>query len=52
MASHPIMVTRKERYEKVWSQTVHTLAKEYGHFRCWLEEDCTTPASFPSWRMS
>jgi len=30
MASHPITLTRKELYEKVWSQPVHTLAKEYG----------------------
>jgi len=30
MASHPITLTRKELCEKVWSQLVHTLAKEYG----------------------
>lgn len=30
MTWHPITLTRKELYDKVWSQPVQTLAKEYG----------------------
>jgi hypothetical protein len=40
MASHPITLTRKELYEKVWSQPVHTLAKEYGISDVGLKKIC------------
>ena len=40
MASHPITLTRKELYDKVWSQPVHTLAKEYGISDVGLKKIC------------
>jgi hypothetical protein len=40
MASHPITLTRKELYEKVWLQPVHTLAKEYGISDVGLKKIC------------
>src|SRR5262249_17192201 len=40
MASHPIKLTRKELYDKVWSQPVLTLAKEYGISDVGLKKIC------------
>ena len=40
MASDPITLTRKELYEKVWSQPVHKLAKEYGISDVGLKKIC------------
>ena len=40
MTLHPIKLTRKELYEKVWSQPVHTLAKEYGISDVGLKKIC------------
>ena len=40
MASHPITLTRKELYDKVWSQPVQTLAKEYGISDVGLKKIC------------
>src|SRR4029450_4509887 len=40
MTSRPIRLTRKELYDKVWSQPVHTLAKEYGISDVGLKKIC------------
>ena len=40
MASHPVTLTRKELYDKVWSQPVQTLAKEYGISDVGLKKIC------------
>jgi hypothetical protein len=40
MESHPIRLTRKELYDKVWAQPVHTLAKEYGISDVGLKKIC------------
>src|SRR5262245_58291587 len=40
MTSYPITLTRKELYDKVWSQPVHTLAKEYGISDVGLKKIC------------
>jgi len=47
MASHPNTLPRKELDEKVWSQPLHTPAKEYGISDVGLKKICTrrdTPA--------
>ena len=40
MASHPVTLTRKELYDKVWSQPVQTLAQEYGISDVGLKKIC------------
>jgi hypothetical protein len=40
MALHPITLTRKELCENVWSQPVHTLAKDYGISDVGLRKIC------------
>ena len=40
MASHPIRLTRKELFDKVWSQPVQTLSKEYGISDVGLKKIC------------
>ena len=40
MTPHPIKLTRKELYEKVWSQPIRTLAKEYGISDVGLKKIC------------
>jgi hypothetical protein len=38
MASHPITLTRKKLYERVWFQPVHTLAKESVAMLCAVDD--------------
>ena len=45
MASHPITLTRKELYEKVGPQLVHTLATEYGSRSSRTSSSFTAPPS-------
>jgi hypothetical protein len=44
MTQQPVKLTRKELYEKVWSQPIRTLAKEYGISDADLKKACTPVA--------
>jgi hypothetical protein len=40
MTQHPTKLTRRELYEKVWSQPIRTLDKEYGISDVGLKKTC------------
>lgn len=41
MTQHPTKLTRRNLYEKVWSQPIRTLAKEFGISDVGLKKICT-----------